>query len=360
MSRRTLPASAVTQPFRAPALGHDAAIATLLGRHAIRFDVEGLAFQAVLAAPSAAPPAAILLGWTAGACRGELMLPGWLVERLLRAVEPAPRSTLDAATRLLLLELALEQPLGRLEAALGAAVQLTTPTPAPAHGSPADGSPADASPVDASGASDRVAVGLDGDLDGEAFTAALHLPRAALDRLRRLATALTLAPRPVEPPLILAVRIGIARLGIGMLRTLAAGDAVLVEAAGRHRAALVAGEHLAALAALVGNTLTLEAPLRAAASLGLEEWTMTASRDAALAPEDASVDALQVTLVFELSRQAATLAEVRALGVGHVITLDAAAEPTVSVLANGRRIGQGTLVQVGDALAVRLTRLAIT
>ena len=79
--------------------------------------------------------------------------------------------------------------------------------------------------------------------------------------------------------------------------------------------------------------------------------------DDALQPMDMAVDGLQVTLVFELARRAVTLREASALTAGTVLELGPVAQQRVSVLAGGRRIGEGELVQVGEAMAVRLTRI---
>lgn len=71
-------------------------------------------------------------------------------------------------------------------------------------------------------------------------------------------------------------------------------------------------------------------------------------------PADADVTELRVTLVFEFGRRMVTLAEVAALGVGSVLETGGGPDQSVDVLANGRRIGRGTVVLVGGAFAVQL------
>ena len=75
-------------------------------------------------------------------------------------------------------------------------------------------------------------------------------------------------------------------------------------------------------------------------------------------PPDAAMDDLQVSLVFELGRRPATLAELCGLAAGQVLDVGRDLSGPVDILANGRRIGEGELVRVGDALAVRILRLA--
>src|SRR5262249_52384648 len=86
-----------------------------------------------------------------------------------------------------------------------------------------------------------------------------------------------------------------------------------------------------------------------------EIWCMNAS-----VTEDndlAALNELPVRLVFELGRLELTLAELEVLGPGHVFALGRDQHQPVDILANGKRIGLGEIVAVGDALGVRVTRL---
>ena len=74
-------------------------------------------------------------------------------------------------------------------------------------------------------------------------------------------------------------------------------------------------------------------------------------------PEDVDLDGLEVSLVFELGRRWATMSEVAALGPGSVLDLGRDLQGPVDILANGRRIGQGEVVRIGDAVGVRLVRI---
>lgn len=329
---------AAVRLFRAPELGYPVAVSALLGHVPMHFDVERRSVEVALAPPLEQVENSTSIGWTAGTFAGELMLPTRTIRDVLRSVEPLLHELPVSAVSALLLELALAGPLSRLEAALGETVRLVDvkqAAPAP----------------------DQLRVGLDCAYDGEPFAGCLLLPHDAVPVLQRLARQRRTGPT-VEPPLVLAVRLGLARLDLTTLRSLAPGDAVLVERPAEGRAAIVVGERRVALGHLTGTKLTLEAAPQPARAIGLEDWTMADDPLGGIDPEDASLDELRITLVFELGRKTATLAEVRGLAKGHVIELGPLAEQQVSVLANGRRIGQGELVQVGEAMAVRLTRLA--
>lgn len=325
----------------------------LLSRSDFTLDAEGVPLQGLLTAPADHDPGPLAtLRWSLGGVAGELMLPDWIATRLLRAVEPDPQGEIDGTTAALLLEMVLAEPLGRLEAACGEPVELLE------YGRPA------ASPAPP-GRGDAV-LGIAGLFDGEPFAGTVRAPKEALAALGRLAASPPASAGLIEPPIAIAVRLGLARLGTTLLRSLEVGDAVVLEQPSQGGVVIVAGENLAAPGRLDGSRAILEARLQRASATGMETWVMSenAERDVsgteAIAPLDASMQEMQVTLVFELARQAASLRDVQSLAPGHIIELGPLAEQHVSVLANGARIGEGEIVQVGDATAVRLTRLAAT
>jgi type III secretion protein Q len=58
-----------------------------------------------------------------------------------------------------------------------------------------------------------------------------------------------------------------------------------------------------------------------------------------------------------LGRIELSLAEIRQLAPGAIVPISRPLEDSVDILANGRRIGRGSLVQIGDSLGIRITRL---
>lgn len=89
------------------------------------------------------------------------------------------------------------------------------------------------------------------------------------------------------------------------------------------------------------HTLTLTAPLT-----GVTETTMQ------------ETDQLEVRLSFELDRRTVTLGELKTLEPGYVFRMNATADAPVTVLANGRPIARGRLVDVGGVTGVQLTQKA--
>ena len=71
----------------------------------------------------------------------------------------------------------------------------------------------------------------------------------------------------------------------------------------------------------------------------------------------ASIDELPVHLVFELGRTEVAVSDLESLGAGYVFDLNKPLGQSVDILANGRRIGAGELVRIGESIGVRVTRL---
>lgn len=74
--------------------------------------------------------------------------------------------------------------------------------------------------------------------------------------------------------------------------------------------------------------------------------------------ETFSVDEVQIGLSFELGRVQVTLKELAAMQPGYVLLLPGVGMSDVTIRANGRRVGRGELVQVGETLGVRIVELS--
>ena len=71
-----------------------------------------------------------------------------------------------------------------------------------------------------------------------------------------------------------------------------------------------------------------------------------------------SIDEIPVQLVFELGRVELPLAELESLNSGYVFDLGKPLSQSVDIIANGRRVGTGELVRLGEAIGVRVSKLA--
>ncbi len=76
-----------------------------------------------------------------------------------------------------------------------------------------------------------------------------------------------------------------------------------------------------------------------------------------MAQDDKDLDQVPVQVVFQAGRLEMSLSEVDRLAPGTILPLDRPVDEALDIVVNGKRIGRGGLVKVGDALAVRVTRL---
>jgi type III secretion protein Q len=74
--------------------------------------------------------------------------------------------------------------------------------------------------------------------------------------------------------------------------------------------------------------------------------------------QDSDLDDVPVRLVFELGRVEVSLGELQRLAPGALVPLARPLDEPLDIIANGRRLGRGALVQIGDSLGVRIVSLA--
>jgi type III secretion protein Q len=152
----------------------------------------------------------------------------------------------------------------------------------------------------------------------------------------------------------LTVESGEARLNMGELRSLNPGDVLMLDHWPDTQVRLVLEQRLQARAELDGHTLTLlEAPT---AMNFMKEHPMTETTVGQ--GLDTTLDELPLKLVCQVGSVELSLAQLRALGAGSLVELTPQLQDSVDLMVNGRRIGQGQLVKIGDGLGVRLLSFA--
>lgn len=168
-------------------------------------------------------------------------------------------------------------------------------------------------------------------------------------------------PSPLQ--FILASRAGYIDLTVSALSMLTIGDAMLFDRVARAGGAAIALQesfHAPAYFDKAGALMLTEAFSRnrndhnAFGDFLMEQDDDTRPVEALA---EASVEDLPVRLIFEIGRMELSLEEVRKLSVGAPLPLPRAQTSAVDILANGRRIGAGEMVMIGDQLGVRVTRL---
>jgi type III secretion protein Q len=164
-------------------------------------------------------------------------------------------------------------------------------------------------------------------------------------------------------PVPLSFRLGATSLKLEELRQIAPGDIVRIDVW------RTAGKALLASASLPGSARRTIAAHIVDTKIIVDRFeedsmstTKTGDALADRAHPDAMLDdleALEITLTFELGSHGVTLGELRSLRAGHAIEL---AQPlqrsTIRIMANGRPVGSGYLIALGDKLGIRISEFA--
>ncbi len=283
-------------------------------------------------------PAAMGIGVTWGEHSLMVRCPGEVIDAAAKRLDPALAVT-DRPSDLaaLLIEAALLPAFTAAEGATGRDIRLT-------------------------GARPEVGPVLDEGLalllgDGER-TWALRVD-ATLQAIADLLSAWPVAPHAMTwLPIPAAVRIGTTRLTLRLVQSLRPGDAVLLEVGGGGGAMLVVADAWLAEAARHEDDWKLEGRLRPARSRDDMEWTMQDGENWTEEAESiGEADDLPVRLAFDVGRLDITLGELRRLAVGSILDIGRDAGDLVRIGANGKLVGQGTLVEVEGKVAVRIVRM---
>lgn len=187
-------------------------------------------------------------------------------------------------------------------------------------------------------------------LDGQPFLAGtVHGESEACEHLATLAERAT--PRPVRSAADLPFNVHVAVahliLPVTALRDLAPGDVLLPN--------LTATEWASGRCELWSSSRRLGTAIRQKQTVKLLAMKQTTPTPAApVAGGALSVDDLPVQLAFDVGQIEVTVGLLRTLGDGYTFELPAVPERTVTIRANGREIGHGELVDLGDKMGVRI------
>jgi type III secretion protein Q len=310
-------------------------------RRPVAVELAGLPLHAAPAVPAEVPSAeSAVIGVSVGDCRAELTVPAAVVDQLLHALGVPSTAALSQLSTLLALEFAGASWLDAMEQKVGLPIALTDYRMAAPIASPQ-------------------ALALAGTLAGQAFAAWLAWPPQRVGVL----AALLGPPRPIidcEIAIDVALRIGTTRLPLRLVEGLAPGDVIILDCTvfADGRVAVVCGERRLAFASLDGSCATLltrPLPFKGDTHNAWSETDSTMSNDDRAT--DADLDDIRVKLLFEVGRLEIPLGELRTLAPGHVFELGRDPRAAVEIVTGARRIGYGEVVQIGDALGVRVVRI---
>ncbi|TGQ68250.1 MAG: YscQ/HrcQ family type III secretion apparatus protein [Mesorhizobium sp.] len=305
---------------------------------------KAMSIAAVWPAANPADQRLCTIAFTVADKAAKLRLPLSVVERTFaKADELIDMKRLAPPHAALLLESLFEEDLERIEGRLGERISLTS--------------------IDRRDAvSEQAPFAFVMAGDDETIDCVLNTDDAGLAvRIGRLLDEIGKArpPIPAEFPLPVCLRRGALTTTLGELQSLQPGDVVLFRDAEEERAAaLIIAERLYAPVALtVDGPQLLAAPTAIAGSNW--EWTMNEKTPppAGQTLEESTLDELPVALAFEIGRTAMPLGEVRQLAPGAIVALTDVTQETVDIIANGKRVGRGEIVRIGENLGVRIVRM---
>jgi type III secretion protein Q len=199
-----------------------------------------------------------------------------------------------------------------------------------------------------------------GALGGAPFELGLELDGPALDDFVKLLQHAAPSRLPLAETFVPVVAIlcaGAVRLPLRTLQDLQHGDVLIPDEFPfeRGEAALTFGHRYRAIARLDETGARVRSALQHSKSI--QEIHAMEGKGAPGVVETGDLGDLEIQLTFELGRQTVELDQLRTIAPGYVFPLGRSPNDPVDIVANGRRIGRGEIVRVGDGLGVRLIRL---
>ena len=315
--------------------------------------VEGLPIEFELSPAYATAPAATtddrfeaILSWGDAGARATLAFAN--VRRLLDRIQPGlSDDPPDDPTLSLLVELALAPLFATIETSTGAPLTLRSSSRR------APGDPTRPGPQSRW-------LTFRGTVAGDPFELALELDGHVLERFVKLLQQVAPARLPLAETIVPIVAIlvaGAVRLPVRTLQDLRHGDVLIPDEFSfeRGEVALIFGDRYRAIARLEENGARVRSALQHSKSI--QEINAMEGTGAPRVVEMDDLGDLEIQLTFELGRQTVELEQLRSIMPGYVFPLERSPDDPVDIVANGRRIGRGEIVRVGDGLGVRVTRL---
>ncbi|MDR3073256.1 MAG: type III secretion system cytoplasmic ring protein SctQ [Deltaproteobacteria bacterium] len=209
---------------------------------------------------------------------------------------------------------------------------------------------------------------VSGDAGRPAGSGSLILPlsTSALSLLAAAGNAFPRRPGANTASIMLSLSLcaGHEYFPVRLLREAAPGDVLQYALPAAPEAPLTLEVNSRALwtAALADGTVTVKGVLFQELNRDAKDMTMTSPvSDAAPAGalSAAEIDALEVRLTLELDERLISVGELAALAPGHTLETTASLAGPVTLKVNGRAVGKGRLVEVGDRLGVMIVSLAL-
>ncbi len=278
------------------------------------------------------------LAFLIGASPGRWLIPATSLDGLSASLGVrGSLASLTALQRNILLEETLTPWLEELEKRIGEPLRLVPPDEAPDY-----------------------PIKLPWTIDSGDFPlpAELHLSAAASLKIGRAFDTKTSCLNALTGTLVQSVqlRAGTQHLNIDELKSLRPGDIVMCEQSYADESFAVLGNHLIAPLRRGEAGLVFTSgwqPLKTS-----WEFSVMSKQETPSSEELEPLADLPIQLVFEIGRAEFPLKEIARMGEGTVLHASPSLSSPVSILANGRLVGKGELIRIGEGLGVRVVRLS--
>jgi type III secretion protein Q len=287
-----------------------------------------------------------ILSWSQASARATLAYA--TMRRLLDRMQPGLSDNPPGEPALsLLVELALAPLFEKIEASTGTSLMLRSSSRRASSGS---------APY---GPQSRWLI-FHGALGGAPFELALEFDGHALESFASLLQRAAPEKLPLAEafaPIVAIFGAGAVSLPLRTLQDLHHGDVLIPDELPFERGEVVVtfGHRYRAVARLEENGARVRSALQRINFI--QETHAMEAKDAPRVVETDDLGDLEIQLTFELGRQTVELEQLRTIAPGYVFALGRSPDDPVDIVANGRRIGRGEIVRVGDGLGVRLIRL---
>lgn len=182
----------------------------------------------------------------------------------------------------------------------------------------------------------------------------LHAETTALDALAALSARVPPQPAGSADGLAVALQVAIARtsLPLSTLRTVATGDVLWVP--------LAPGDRSQGPCELWAGTRLVARAVRNKQTFRVSTMPPPAEPPAKTPAGPVKVDDLPVPVLFDVGQLDLTVGQLRTVAEGYTFELPATPPRLVTIRANGREIGQGELVEIGDKVGVRVVQWTLS
>jgi type III secretion protein Q len=274
---------------------------------------------------------------SAGIWNFQLELPGGLVEHLMNGLcKPASFKNLPSLQQAILIEAALESLLFPFEAALLQPIRFVADASLHAAEIQLD------LHVILSSFEGVVRLGLNA--EASALIASVWNQRASGEPF-----SVDQLPVPIQ---LLA---GAQTLSLTEITALRPGDTILNDEGSPEVLYALCANQLQARCIQSEHGVTLIGDWQPATISQLEANDVLVERGTAM--DEGAIDNLPVRVIFELARTDMSLREVKDLAEGSILPVSAVSQGAVAIVANGKRIGRGDIVRLGEGLGVRISQL---